>query len=351
MPFPEAAIAFGLFAPPASASGASALLDPLESTPPTPGPPCGCVYDNDPIDQNIPFRHSGWQPDRLRVHAALEAAGLSDTRRTAFVRCGRSYWVLQNRDDPNIYRTVPETCHDRFCRPCGTDRAARIRRNLHSNLGNKPHRFLTLTIRSTYRPLSESIDHLLASFRLLRKTKFWRNRVSAGAAFLELTYNADNRLWHPHLHVIAAGKYIPRDELIRAWKRITAGSFCLDIRFVKDHDATVRYIAKYATKPLHPSVLRDPDALREAVVAMVGRKTLYCFGAWAKWKLLDDPDADSWTVFAPAAELRDKAADGDELCQRILAAITKHPGEEVRVPRAPPTEPEQSGLCKPENIV
>lgn len=336
MPFPEAGIAFGLFAPPASASGLPALLDPLESTHPPAGPPCGCQYDNDPIGQNIPFRHAGWQRDRLLVYDALLAAACSCTRVSAFERCGRSYWVLRNRDDPNIYRTVPETCHDRFCKPCGADRAARIRRNLHTNLGNEPHRFLTLTIRSEDRPLADSLDHLLTSFRTLRKTKLWRRRVTAGAAFFELTYNSVTGLWHPHLHLIIAGKYLPKDRLTTAWKRITGGSFQLKIRFIKDRDETIGYVAKYATKPLHPSVLQNPAALQEAVVAMIGRKTLYCFGGWAKWKLLEDPDADSWIVFAPAAELRDKAADGDDLCQRILAAIVAHPGEEVRVPRAPP---------------
>lgn len=332
----QAPIAFGLFAGVDAASGASTSLDPLESTTPTANPPRDCLDDDAPIWENIPFRHSCWQADRLRVHDALERAGARAARRSAFVRCGRCYWVMQNRDDPNVYRTVPETCHDRFCNPCGNDRASRIKRNLHTYLDDRPHRFLTLTIRHSDEPLTEVLDRLLLSFRVLRKTKFWRTRVSAGAAFLEVTFNPESRFWHPHLHVIIAGKYLPKDRLVNTWKRITGGSFQVHIRFIKDRDDTIRYVAKYATKPLHPSILADPDALRQAITALTGRKTLYCFGKWAKWKLLADPDADSWTVFAAGAELRYRASTGDELCQRILQALVEHPGEDVRVSGTPP---------------
>lgn len=317
---------------------ASTHVHPQESTSPPPSPPCSYHGDDALIDENIPFRHSGWQEARCRVYRALCETSVSRSRRSAFPRCGRSYWVLASRDDPDLYRTVPETCHDRFCRPCNNDRALRIRRNLATHLTEGTYRFVTLTLKHTPAPLTMQLDHLLHSFRLLRRSKLWKRRVPGGAAFLEITWNPDTRRWHPHLHVIVTGKYIPRHDLSVLWKSITKDSHILDIRFVRDTAAAVNYVAKYATKSLSNTVVNDHSALREAIEALAGRKTIYAFGCWARWKLLGNPDDESWAVLYSADDLRNRAYGGDELCVRILAAVTGRPGQEVHVPRAPPAD-------------
>lgn len=317
---------------------AATPVHPQESTSRPADPPCDYQGEDFPIDFQVPFRHAGWQDDRCKVYEAMCETSSKTTRRSAFVRCGRSFWVLASKTDPDLYRAVPETCHDRFCRPCSADRASKIRRNLAVYLGDGRHRFLTLTIKSSCAPLGDQVDHLLDSFRLLRRSKLWRSKVPGGAGFLEITWNPVVRTWHPHLHVICSGLYIPKADLARTWRSITKDSYIVDIRLIRDRAAAIRYVSKYATKPLCTKITDDHPALREAIEAMIGRKTIYTFGSWHRWALLADPDNEAWSIVGSAEQLRNQAASGDLHSAAILAAVIRHPGEEVHVPRGPPVD-------------
>lgn len=212
---------------------------------------------------------------------------------------------------------VIDTCHDRFCMPCGRHRAAVISENLNRKLGSEPHRFLTLTLKHSDTPLAAQLDRLFNAFKRLRNRAFWKEVVTGGASFFEVTWNAYDRRWHPHLHVIIAGSYLPKAFVKLAWKEITGDSDIVKIQFIRHRDHVVHYACKYATKPLHHTVICDSDALAECVLALSDRKLISCFGAWAKWALLEEVSDGEWTLFAHV----DAALDGSSIDLHTLRQI------------------------------
>lgn len=260
----------------------------------------------------MPFRHSGWAQDRARVLAALTDSGQPANRLASFSDCGRSFWVLQDRASPYDLKIVPHRCHDRFCEPCGHERVEDIRRNLSERLSEHPHRFLTLTIASTSEPLSELLTHLLESFRRLRQGKWWKEHVSGGAAFLEIKYNPARKRWHPHLHIVCTGKFMPQKVLSEQWKVASRGSYIVDIRLVRSRHELLQYATKYVTKPLPKSVRFQPALLRECIVALKGKRLIITFGSWAKWQLTARNTEGDWDCLGQLHTLQSKAYAGDE---------------------------------------
>lgn len=250
------------------------------------------------------FRHSSWEAHRHLTYTALAAltlhALLPASRLERFSDCGRSAWVLQHKIEPNRYRIALDCCHDRFCVPCSNARGHIVAENLARKLGPDPHRLLTLTLKANHDPLNAQLDRLFRCFKRLRGRSLWKDRCRGGAAFLELTYNADTTCWHPHLHVVIEGKFLPHAAVKSAWLDITGDSSIVDIRPIRERQAAITYITKHVTKAVPASVVTNSDALRTAIYALHGRKTLFCFGCWSRWKLLDPHDPSEWVLFSHA---------------------------------------------------
>jgi len=258
----------------------------------------------DPLDQDsqaYAFRHASWAPTRARVHRALAqlvpCPEVKYDRLARFEDCGRRAWLMRSASDPCKMKFVLDNCHDRFCMPCGRHRATVISENLNRQLGQDPHRFLTLTLKHSATSLAAQLDRLFDAFKRLRNRTFWKERVTGGALFFEVTWNAEDLRWHPHLHVILAGSYVPKAMLRLAWQEITGDSAIVDIKIIRDRRHVVSYACKYATKPLHPTVIRDHDALTECLLAIADRKLISCFGAWARWALLEEVSDGTWTLY------------------------------------------------------
>jgi hypothetical protein len=293
------------------------------------------------------FRHAGWHFYRTLTYSALQIlasrAIVPLSRVQRFTDCGRTAWILRHTQDPNLFRIALDCCHDRFCVPCSQSRAQVVAENLSRKLGHTPHRLLTLTLRSTNDPLNSQLDRLLKSFKRLRSRTFWRERCDGGAALLELTRNTDTKLWHPHLHVIMQGSFIPHAALKAIWLDITGDSSILDIRLIRHRDHVIKYVSKYATKPASPAVLRDPDALSECIQALAGRKTIFAFGSWARWKLLDPHDSGEWQLYCHANALPFGFPEDLPLRQAIAPLFEQwahHDGPNQFRVRAPPLDPD-----------
>ena len=315
-----------------------AHLDTLESTEPAGPAPLLSEPLAPPPPTHDPFRHSGWHVQRKAVYAAFLRLGVPYHRREAFASCGQSCWVLRKSDDPDRFKLVSDYCHDRLCVPCGLLRQSIIRRNLARHLPAEPHRFLTLTVRHASEPLPHLLTKLLTSFRRLRRAAFWKERVTGGIACVEVTYNDATGSWHPHLHAILAGRYLDLQALSAAWLSATGDSTSVKIKLIRSQSATIKYVAKYVTKPLPHNVVHCPDALDHAITALHGRKLVIAFGTWARWRLLHDDSEDGWELYEHWAALHVMADRDDGLPLAILDAISNlEPGQrEFNVARAPP---------------
>lgn len=305
--------AIPLFPPPTS-------VHPLETNvPPTVhSPPAKPALALTP---SVAFRHSGWAARRRQVRSALLAAGVGSKRIAAFDECGWGGWVWQDKQDPNIFKVTANHCHDRWCLPCGAARGRTIARNLATIAKDQRIRFVTLTLNHRDQPLKLSLKQLGKYFSRLRRSKFWQSVVSAGAAFLEIKRSPSTHGWHPHLHIVVTGKFIPHAMLKAIWHRITGDSYIVDIRPVRSHDQLIRYVTKYVSKPLDNSIFESPDTTEQAIRAMHGKRTCTTFGAWRGQDLTNESDETEWISVAPLDELLHDARNGDEGAKYVLSRL------------------------------
>jgi len=209
-------------------------------------------------------------------------------------------------------------------------------RALAPRVSDAPHRFITLTLHSTDESLAYLLRHLYASFAKLRRTHLWRSSIDGGCAFCELKWAPGKGRWHPHLHCICEGRYIAKQALSDTWLACTGSSFIVDVQLIRDHTKTIRYITKYASKPLDRSFADDPTRLVEAVKALHGRRLCLTFGSWRGTPLMPPHDETDWVYVCPLSQLRREAADGSESARAIFARL-RHP--EAWLPRPPPGHP------------
>lgn len=278
---------------------------------------------NRPRNNNagIFFRHHSWLHDRLRILTVLDAGEFPASRFHRFAGCGTAPIIFESADQPGTYKVGCNRCHDRFCLPCAQDRARLVLGNLCEQKPDGPIRFLTLTLKHSADPLREQIDRLYACFLKLRRWKFWRQAVTGGAAFCEVKVSKTDGHWHPHLHVMLQGRFLPQAQVREAWFEITGDSFVVDVRLAKGDVEVARYLTRYVTKGWSNSLLRDADKLRELMLAFVGRKMIMTFGGWSKLKLLAPPTPGTWIALGDLRSICDRAAVGDAVAISILMTL------------------------------
>lgn len=293
-------------------------------------------FDVRPADKcETHFRHDGWKVTRERVAAALQRICVPMARQERFNHCG-SGCVIEVCGVSGRARAVSNHCHDRFCKPCGDQRSRLIAANLERHLDQREARFITLTLKHNPSRLCDQVERLMTCFRRLREWVGWEECVKGGAAFLEVKLARDNRTWHPHLHIIAEGSYLAHHRLSEKWLSITGDSSIVDIRFVRDPGEVVRYVAKYASKPLDSTLFRSPDHLDEAMLALRGKRLCNTFGSWRGLKLEERPeDPGSWTPVCSLVNLRRAVADGEAWAAALWLQLTG--SERLEEPKNPPT--------------
>jgi hypothetical protein len=272
------------------------------------------------------FRHRSWWHDRQRVGQALLDAFPGGSRDARFSSCGAKAHVQVSDTDPPTYRIAAETCHDRWCRPCQAERARTVSANLLDALTGKQARFLTLTIQTDKLTLKQAVDKLYRSFAKLRLTVFWRSRVDGGAVVCEVKRAQRSGNWHPHLHALITGHYLELQRLRNHWFRITGDSYIVDIQRPRDLADASRYITKYLSKPVPASLVRNPADLREAMLALHGRRLVATFGDWRGLRLTHTESQANWTNLCTFMELTDRALAGNTESIHLLRLLAGQAG-------------------------
>lgn len=257
---------------------------------------------------------------RRRIRNAIESLTGSSSRLERWDKCGSFATVLQNAENPKELKIQSRKCKDRFCPTCGRERSWRIANALAAKVKDQKHRFITLTLRHHGETLRELVDKLLLCFKALRRTPLWRTSIRAGAAFLEIRKSNG---WHPHLHLVTFGSYMHHKALSLTWLKVTGNSSVVDIRLIRDPLETVRYVTKYASKPLDGSVLFDRKALAEAIETLRGRKLLWTFGEWRGWTFKEEKDEKCWQTVCSLVELLSLAAGGDPIMSEMLQSLRR----------------------------
>jgi len=222
--------------------------------------------------------------------------------------------------------------------PCSIDRSRCLATNVLKALGRRPARFVTLTLRQNDSHLNDVLNRLYDSFRKLRARSFWKTRVKGGCAFIEVKYNAERDSWNVHLHAIVHGRFIPKRDLSREWRKLTGDSFIVDVRLVENEERIGRYVTKYVSKPFNDTFLNRQDFLDTVVHSMVGRRLCLTFGDWRGIKLTESPNETDWISLGSFHDVVTKAAHGDRECLAAIHAIARDKTPELlaAVPQARP---------------
>lgn len=319
-----------------TAPAASTSLDPAETTVEVDADAALTAEGVCGVELRHPFRHSGWAGERQKVIDAMRFLDLPAQRIGRFLRCGTGGHLLKHATEPDHYRIVGNNCRDRFCVPCQLDRAHTIRQNLIPLMKGSQHRFITLTLGGNRDDLQVLVDRLISCFRRLRETHLWQSRIRGGVAFLEIKWSTRSHNWHPHLHVLTHGCFISQDALSRVWARITGDSYIVDIRFVRNIEDAAGHVAKYATKRIATDVIRNPEALREAIMVMQGRRLLLPFGDWYQSRLTSRADDDQWEYVCDLASIYIERNQGNADAAKAIEQLETRFGRFITKQARPP---------------
>ena len=280
------------------------------------------------------FRHSTWAKKRRAVLAAMAQNGVCQSRLERFQCCGSGLTIEYNKAEDRC-RVLGCFCHDRHCEPCMRSKAMIIAKNLRAKIEKdtgREYRFITLTLKHTEQPLKDQITRLYAAFRRLRNSSCWKETQYGGSVHLEVKWKEDARRWHPHLHIICAGRFLDKAELSAAWHHATGDSFVTDIRKLRDAKEAAYYVSKYASKGVNAEVWSDPVASAEWLAAIKGVRTCGTFGAWRGYKLTEHKiDSAGWKYIATYAEVLAAAKLAKTWAVNIMMAIVRSAEpEEVR---------------------
>jgi len=308
-------------------------------------------------------------PDQNGLQDAIHAPHLSERDRYILALIESSDRRLQDQarsmascaDSVHLY-VDPEhaevheylhRCKCRLCPLCARARAIHVGAQVEELVRTmKKPRHLVLTVKSTGLPLSEQLHNLSTWFAKLRRTPFWRHNVTAGVYTIECTMNERTGKWHPHIHCVFDGNYLPYKIVQRLWHEITNGSEIIWLEPVDDVHGMTNELCKYIGKPQDAEHWTD-EQLREYAKAIHGRRMMQTFGK-SKPKPIEDlvptPAAEEtkWSISLSRvlwlADMRQAAA------YRVLPLVAElypHLGRYI-YQRMPQLEPE---LTKAERIL
>lgn len=248
------------------------------------------------------FLISGIRDRYLKVLAAFRAWDrLSGKSRTAAIlRCRVSAWFVRHVRTFEV-RVHSARCHVRWCPLCETaDRYCVASRILAKIRTLNRTRFITLTMKHSTAPLRGQIDHLYHSFIRLRRSRYMKSKIRGGVWFFQVKWIEASKSWHPHLHILYDGHYIPHEELKNRWRRASRGSYVVDIRSVRANSQAADYVARYAVGPCDLAGLEAAGAV-EVMAAMAGRQIKGTWGTFRDicFKATPAPDADDWQRLCP----------------------------------------------------
>jgi hypothetical protein len=160
-------------------------------------------------------------------------------------------------------------------------------------------KMITLTLKHSDDPLQLQIKRLYDSFRKLRRRAYFQNLITGGVWFFQLKLNLRTEQWHPHIHCLVAGKFLPHNRLKMLWKEITHDSNIVDIRPVRDLENASTEVARYATSPADITRMD----LEQAIDVYYSTKNRRICGSWGTAKKITlkptpQDDQDDWSKVA-----------------------------------------------------
>ena len=185
-------------------------------------------------------------------------------------------------------------CRERICSVCAWRRQAKFTAQtfpIISILEDQSYRFIfvTLTLKNMrYEELKLATDTILRGYELLRKRRKIKRAWKGIIRSMELSYNAEQKTFHPHLHLLVAvrenyftdsDQYITQAELTKLWGDcidVDYNPIC-NIKIVDDSGAGAVESLKYSLKPTQAR-----EAFSAFFYILRGRRLVSFCGVFAK---------------------------------------------------------------------
>lgn len=192
--------------------------------------------------------------------------------------CRVSAWFALNQTD-NTVHVLTRSCRLRWCPMCSRVKSNYASWSVTEFLKTVPiARFMTLTLKHSDAPLADQIDRLYDFFRALRRKPEFQLYVDGGVWFFQVKRNASGTAWHPHLHCLITGDFLPKARLSLMWLGVTGDSNIVDVKSVKDLSIAARYVSRYSARPTALADL-SPDHYLTVFNAFHSRRLA---GTWGK---------------------------------------------------------------------
>ncbi len=213
--------------------------------------------------------------------------------------CRKVAWFVQHKVTKKL-RVMSSRCKLRWCPICRDVSRMIVTQAVDEWLKvQKYPKMITLTLKHSDDPLELQIKRLYDSFRKLRRRAYFQRLISGGVWFFQLKLNLKTEQWHPHIHCLVAGKFLPHNRLRNLWKEITHDSDIVDIRPVKDLENASTEVARYATSPADITRM-DFEQSMEVYYATKNKRICGSWGTAKKCTLKPTPqdDRDDWNKVA-----------------------------------------------------
>lgn len=271
--------------------------------------------------------HEPHWTERHKVITALSGSPLPSHQKWSdrMARCGNHASFFM---DPAAGKVRPwlSRCAHRLCPFCARARSAHVAEQLYKVMVQMSRpRLLVLTVKSDDSDLTDQLANLRFWFRKLRKRKLWRSKVKGGCYVVEVTLNKDTGQWHPHIHVIFDGDYLPQQLLRTLWHEITGDSEIVWLQEVTDRDGMSRELSKYIGKPQRLSTLTATQ-INDYATAIHGNRMVQSFGNTYGIEVTDEDkkDLNAPEIYrVPLGKLMHYAREGHVTPQRLLLLISK----------------------------
>lgn len=287
------------------------------------------------------------QKSTIEFHRALyEHIDIRDgkNRVRAFDDCRNSAWFVRHKLTGKV-KVASQRCNLRWCPLCIKTKRFVMRASIMPWIkSHKKPKFITLTLRHYDGELAEQLNRIYDCFKKLRNSVLWKKHIKGGLWFFQVKKSETDGCWHPHIHCICEGKFLPHKSLKAQWLKITKDSEIVDIRAVRDPKKAADYVARYATSPAEMSEMTLDEAAA-VFDSLAGRRLCGTFGTGKEIQLVPKkcPDADDWEYLGTYQYVADyRLTDPD--CAKIWFAFNQGtPCDAVMVEDEPPPE-EQAGL-------
>lgn len=221
-------------------------------------------------------------------------------------RCATQLWLNYYKDS-NRFKVRPfSTCKKRTCPLCGWVRNQKLFGYASHNLpelvkgkGRLRYRLLTLTVKNcSFDELRSTVKSMTAGLRWLVRSKEWD--AVGWVRCVEITYNAEENTYHPHLHILTASPWnnpmTETKQWVKVWRRCMRLDYdpVCDIRAIKRRDGMNPALSglseamKYLFKP--SDIEENPHSLAPAFEELKGLRLLGSGGIFLS--IFEKPEAE-----------------------------------------------------------